>query len=186
MHERKGRPRKLSESNRSRITFEHLRHGVPTIVLARYWEVTTELAHTADTIKIEDLNIQNMTRSASGTVDEPGTNVAQKRGLNRSILQQGWGLFEQRLEHKIGDRLVKVPAAYTSQRCNPCGHTAKENRENQAGFRCRSCGHTANADVNAARNIADGQAATTCRDTAPPLVDVGSMKQEPPQYALTA
>ena len=40
MDKRKGRPRKLSESNRSRITFEHLRHGVRTIVLARYWEVS--------------------------------------------------------------------------------------------------------------------------------------------------
>ena len=151
---------------------------------------TTELARTADIVKIEDLNIANMTRSASGTVEEPGTNVAQKRGLNRSILQQGWGLFATRLEHKIGDRLVKVPAAYTSQRCNPCGHTATENRESQAGFRCRSCGHTENADVNAARNIADGLP-NERRDSLPrhcttPKVDVRSMKQEPPQHALTA
>ena len=149
---------------------------------------TTELARTADIVKIEDLKIKNMARSAKGTVDEPGTNVAQKRGLNRAILQQGWGLFEQRLEHKIGDRLIKVPAAHTSQRCNPCGHTAKENRESQAVFCCRSCGHTENADVYAARNIADGLP-NERRDSLPrhcttPKVDVRSEKQEPPKHAL--
>ena len=54
-----------------------------------------------------------------------------------------------------------VPAAYTSQRCHQCGHTATENRENQAVFRCVRCGHTANADTNAALNIlAAGQAVT--------------------------
>lgn len=123
-------------------------------------KTTTDLARRYDTVVLEDLRIRQMMRSASGTVEAPGTNVAQKRGLNRSISVQCWGLFARRLGHKIGDRLVLVPAAFTSQRCYECGHTATGNRESQAVFRCQSCGHGANADVNAARNIAAGHAVT--------------------------
>ena len=44
-----------------------------------------------DFIAIEDLEIKNMTKSAKGTLEEPGKNVAQKRGLNREIMRQSWG-----------------------------------------------------------------------------------------------
>ena len=50
---------------------------------------------------------------------------------------------------------VRVNPAYTSQRCNECGHTAKENRESQAVFLCQRCEHTDHADTNAAKNILD-------------------------------
>jgi transposase len=99
-----------------------------------------------------------MTRSARGTVAEPGRNVAQKSGLNRGILASGWGRLVARLEHKAPGRVIKVNPRYTSQTCNACSHTARESRENQALFRCVACGHAANADVNAARNIADSAA----------------------------
>jgi len=35
-------------------------------------------------IRVENLNIKGMTRSARGTVEKPGRNVAQKTGLNRN------------------------------------------------------------------------------------------------------
>jgi putative transposase len=35
-----------------------------------------------------DLPVRNMTRSAAGTVEHPGSNVRQKAGLNKSILDQ--------------------------------------------------------------------------------------------------
>lgn len=120
-------------------------------------KITTELARTADIVRIEDLRVKNMMRSGRGTFDQPGARVAQMRGLNRSITETGWSMFARRLEDKIGDRLERVPAANTSRRCYECGHTAPENRESQAVFRCVSCGHTANADVNAALNIAGGR-----------------------------
>ena len=44
-----------------------------------------------DLIAHEALRIANVTSSASGTVDEPGINVAAKSGLNESILDAGWG-----------------------------------------------------------------------------------------------
>lgn len=123
-------------------------------------KLTTRLAADHDLIRIEDLRIVNMTASAKGTVENPGVNVGQKAGLNREILRSGWGLFARRLADKAAGRVEKVKAAYTSQRCNTCGHTAAESRESQTRFVCVACGHTANADVNAARNIAAGCAVT--------------------------
>jgi transposase len=123
-------------------------------------KASTSLARRYDVIRVEDLNIRSMTRSARGTAGQPGKNVRAKAGLNRSILANGWGLLVRRLEQKAPGRVEKVPAAYTSQRCSACGHVAAESRESQARFRCVACGHTANADVNAACNIAAGRAVT--------------------------
>jgi putative transposase len=122
-------------------------------------KTTTDLARRFDTVRVEDLNVRAMTRSARGTRECPGTNVAQKRGLNREISRQGWGLLVARLKHKALGRLEFVPAAHTSQQCSLCGHVAPESRKSQAVFECVACGvGPCNADVNAARNIApDGR-----------------------------
>jgi putative transposase len=127
-------------------------------------KVSTDLARRFDTIRAEDLNVRAMTRSARGTLERPGVQVAQKRGLNRAISQQGWGQLVARLKHKAPGRLELVPAAYTSQRCSDCGHVAPENRKSQAVFECVACGAARNADVNAARNIAAGRAVTARGD----------------------
>jgi putative transposase len=128
-------------------------------------KTTTDLARRFDTIRVEDLKIRAMTRSARGSRECPGTHVAQKRGLNREISRQGWGLLVARLQHKASGRLEFVPAAYTSQRCSYCGHVAPENRKSQAVFQCVACGAgPCNADVNAARNIAAGRAVTARGD----------------------
>jgi len=119
-------------------------------------KASSEIARRFDLIRVEDLRIANMTRSARGTVADPGRNVRQKAGLNRGILRSGWGLFAQRLEHKAPGRVEKINPAFTSQTCSACGVTDREARESQAVFRCRSCGYTGNADINAARNIAAG------------------------------
>ncbi|GAA2443016.1 hypothetical protein GCM10010191_69260 [Actinomadura vinacea] len=117
-------------------------------------QTSTMLARGFEVIGVEDLRIGGMTRSAKGTIERPGRNVAAKAGLNRGILAAGWGMLVERLEHKAPGRVHKIDPAYTSQRCSACGTTDREARESQARFRCRSCGHAGNADVNAARNIA--------------------------------
>ncbi|MBO0866402.1 MAG: transposase [Mycobacterium sp.] len=130
-------------------------------------KTTTDLARRFDIIRVEDLDVQAMTRSARGTRDHPGVRVAQKRGLNRAIRNQGWGRLVARLEHKAVGRLERVPAAYTSQRCSACGHVAPENRKSQAVFACVACNAgPCNADVNAARNIAAGRAVPAQGDLA--------------------
>jgi len=119
-------------------------------------KVSTDIANSHGTVYIENLKIVNMSKSASGTVEEPGKNVAAKSGLNKGILDQGWGMFRSILECKLtwlGGRLVAVPPQYTSQRCPDCGHVAKENRTTQSKFECVQCGFTANADHVGAINV---------------------------------
>ncbi len=121
-------------------------------------KASTDLARRFDLIRIEDLRIVNMTRSARGTAGSPGSNVRAKAGLNRSIMAAGWGLFATRLQHKAPGRVEKVNPAYTSQTCSRCRHVDRNSRKSQALFQCTACNYTANADVNAACNIAAGRA----------------------------
>ncbi|MEU0964643.1 transposase, partial [Streptomyces sp. NPDC005917] len=120
-------------------------------------KTSTMLARSYDLVRFEKLNIKNMTRSAKGTLAEPGKNIAQKQGLNRGILAQGWGSLRQRTEHKAPGRVEDVPAPYTSLRCSARGWIDKNSRKSQAEFACSSCGFTCNADTNAATNVAAGQ-----------------------------
>jgi putative transposase len=122
--------------------------------------VSTDIARRFDLIRVEDLQIGNMTRSAKGTPENPGRNVRAKAGLNRAILRSGWGLLVRRLEDKAPGRVEKVGPALTSQRCSACGQVDRDSRESQAVFRCTACGFACNADVNAAINIAAGHAVT--------------------------
>ena len=123
-------------------------------------KVSTDIARRFDVIRVENLKIGNMTRSARGTRDNPGRNVSQKAGLNRGILGSGWGLLVRRLEDKAPGRVEKIKPHYTSQRCSACGQVDRDSRESQAVFRCTACGFAGHADVNAARNIAAGHAVT--------------------------
>jgi len=126
-------------------------------------KTSTGIARRFDVIRVEDLQIGNMTRSAKGTRGDPGRNVRQKAGLNRGILRSGWGLLVRRLEDKAPGRVEKIKPHYTSQRCSACGQVDRDSRESQAVFRCTACGFAGNADVNAAINIAAGHAVTARR-----------------------
>jgi len=123
-------------------------------------KISTDIARRFDMIKVENLQLRTMTRSARGTISTPGRNVRQKAGLNREIMASGWGLLIRRLEDKAPGRVEKVSPAFTSQRCSACGHVDAKSRESQARFVCTSCGFACNADVNAAQNIAAGHAVT--------------------------
>jgi putative transposase len=129
-------------------------------------KTTTALVLDYDLIVVEALAVRSMTRSAGGTLANPGRNVKAKAGLNRHILARRWGLFLSRLKDKaelVGVFVVEVPAAYTSLRCSVCGHVAAESRENQATFRCVACGRSEHADTNAACNILAAGRAVTAR-----------------------
>jgi putative transposase len=119
-------------------------------------KASTDIARRFDLIRVEDLQIGNMTRSARGTRENPGRNVRAKAGLNRGILGSGWGLLVRRLQDKAPGRVEKVSPVFTSQRCSACGHVDARSRESQARFVCTACGFAGHADVNAAINIAAG------------------------------
>jgi putative transposase len=123
-------------------------------------KISTDLARRFDVIRVEDLKIKSMTRSAKGTRDNPGRNVRAKAGLNRGIMRSGWGRLVGRLEKKAPGRVERIKPHHTSQRCSACGQVDRKSRESQAVFRCTACGYACNADVNAARNIAAGHAVT--------------------------
>ncbi len=119
-------------------------------------KTTTRISKSHAVVVVEDLQVKNMSRSASGDLQNPGVNVAAKSGLNKAILDQGWYEFRRQLGYKLtwnGGMFIEVSPHYTSQRCSHCLHVAKENRQTQSEFVCVSCGYAANADLNAAKNI---------------------------------
>ena len=160
---------------------------IANIRLDHVQKVSTTVSKNHAVVIMEDLRIKNMTASASGTLEEPGTNVRQKSGLNRSILDQGWGKFRVLLEHKLkrrGGELILVPPHYTSQKCPMCGHTHKDNRKTQADFKCLACGYENNADIVGAMNVlAAGLAVVTaCGEVVRPSGtkrEAAPVKQEP-------
>ena len=125
-------------------------------------QITKKLTTTYAHVAIEDLKIANMTRGVKAKPDPENegqylpNGKAAKSGLNRSILDVGWGEFRRQLEYKAawyGAEIVAVPAFYTSMTCSQCLHCSTGNRKSQAEFKCEKCGYENNADINAAINI---------------------------------
>jgi len=113
-------------------------------------KISTQICENQAVICIEDLKIKNMSKAAKLK------NIRQKSGLNKAILDQGWGMFFEMLEYKQdwnGGILIKVPPQYTSQECPRCHHIAKANRRTQAEFVCVECHYTNHADVVGAINV---------------------------------
>ena len=142
-------------------------------------KATTTISQNHALVFVEDLQVRNMSRSAAGTAEHHGKNVAQKSGLNKAILDQGWGEFQRQLDYKTawnGGLLIAVPAHHTSQTCPCCGHVSKDNRQTQARFACVECGYENNADVVGAINVLErGHRLLACGEGALSA----SMKQEP-------
>ena len=142
--------RKLKE----KINRLHTR--IANIRLDTLHKLSTTLSKSHAVIVLEDLQIKNMTKSAKGDIETPGRMVKQKSGLNRVILDQGWGMFKIFLEYKqhwLGGQVLYVDPKHTSQECPECHHVSKDNRQTQAEFECVECHYQEHADVVGARNI---------------------------------
>ena len=119
-------------------------------------KTSTTISKNHAMVCIEDLPVRNMSKSAAGTIEQPGRNVSAKSGLNKSILDQGWFEFRRQLDYKLawlGGWLVAVPPQNTSRTCPCCGHVSADNRQTQARFACVECGFEENADVVGAINV---------------------------------
>ncbi|MBO6224389.1 MAG: transposase [Psychrobacter sp.] len=135
---------------------QKLHHHIANIRHDYLHKITTDISKNHAMIVCEDLKVANMSKSASGTMEHKGRNIKAKSGLNKSILDQGWGMMVDMLEYKQqwrGGLLIKVNPRYTSQTCSQCQHVSKENRQTQSRFECVKCMYVANADFNAACNI---------------------------------
>ena len=120
-------------------------------------KTTSQLAQNHALVAMEELRINNMTRSAQGTVEQPGRNVAQKAGLNREILDTAPALLMQLLRYKVSDTGGMRAEAPTrklkpSQTCPECGHVRKKSLSERT-HRCASCGHTEPRDTASARVV---------------------------------
>ena len=136
----------------------HQRYGVD---VRRDFAHKTSCALTSDPqyklFVFEALKVKNMTASAKGTVEEPGKNVRQKAGLNRSILASAWGQVKTYSQYKAkrkGKLCIDVPPHHSSQECAACGYTHKDNRITQSDFVCQRCDNNDNADHNAGKVLA--------------------------------
>lgn len=121
-------------------------------------QVTKQLAAGWERVAVENLNVAGMTRSARGSVENPGRQVRQKAGLNRAILDVSFGEVRRQLAYKTGwygSRLVVVDRWLPSSKtCSGCGWTHPELTLATRVFRCAQCGQVLDRDLNAARNIA--------------------------------
>ena len=145
-------------------------------------KISTQISKNHAMIFVEDLQVGNMSKSAKGTTEQQGKNVAQKSGLNRSILDQGWYEFRRQLEYKSawrGGYLIAVNPKNTSRTCPCCGHIGKENRQTQADFACVECGYQENADVVGAINVLRaGHAQLACE-----VNGISRQQQEPTEVS---
>jgi putative transposase len=120
--------------------------------LDRAHKVALELVRGAGCIGLEELRVRAMTRSAKGTVARPGRSVRAKAGLNRRLLDAGFGMLRRLIGEKAeyaGRQVIEVEARFSSQECSRCEHVAAGNRRRRR-FACMQCGFATHADVNAA------------------------------------
>ncbi|TLW89258.1 transposase [Saccharomonospora piscinae] len=119
--------------------------------------ITKRLATQHALVAVEDLNVQGMTRTARGTLTQPGRNVRAKAGLNRAILDAAPGELRRQLEYKAswyGSTLAVCDRwAPTSKTCSTCGTVKTKLPLSTRVYRCDTCGMVCDRDINAARNI---------------------------------
>ena len=99
-----------------------------------------------------------MTSSASGTIENPGKNVAQKAGLNRAVLDVAFGTFRSQLEYKAawyGSTVQVIDRYYpSSQTCSNCGKRPDTKLTlSDRVYKCGHCHAVIDRDLNAAINI---------------------------------
>jgi len=111
-------------------------------------------------IIFEDLQVKNLTKAPAPRQDETGNylpnGAAAKAGLNKSILDAGWGMFTRIVSVKAawaGRTVVFVNPSMTSQTCPNCGAVRKKTL-NERWHSCE-CGCELDRDTASAKVILD-------------------------------
>ena len=132
-HKKKGSKNRLKA--RHRVASQHAK--VRRQRLDFNHKLSTRLVEKHGFIAFEDLRIRNMVRN---------------HRLAKSIQDAGWGQLVSLTEYKAlkaGSRVVKVPAAYSTQECYYCGALNKFDLDVR-DFDCVGCGRHLKRDHNAA------------------------------------
>lgn len=153
--------RQVKGSNRRKVTVRKLAKTHHLVALRRetgLHQLTKNLTTLYALIGIEDLNVTGMTASASGTIENPGKNVAQKAGLNRAVLDVSFGAFRTQLEYKAawyGSAVQVIDRYYpSSQTCSNCGERPDTKLTlSDRVYKCEHCHTEIDRDLNAAINI---------------------------------
>ncbi len=119
-----------------------------------------QLVTTYETIVFEDLQIANISKAPKPKQDENGNylpnGASQKAGLNKSILDAGWGIFMTYCADKAawaGCTVIKIDPYKTSQLCSQCGKEGPHKDLSERTHTCVHCGVVLDRDHNAALNI---------------------------------
>ena len=179
-----GRKKKFSNNwKKAKAKVQHIHVRIANARRDFLHKTSTAISKNHAMVVIEDLQVSNMSRSAAGTVEQPGRNVRAKSGLNRSILDQGWAEFRRQLGYKMswnGGQLIAVPPMNTSRTCPSYRHVSVDNRKSQAVFACVECGFEENADLVGAINVLRaGYARIACEVNG----EVSRQQQEPTERA---
>jgi putative transposase len=145
--------RQTRGSNRHRATARRLARAHARVANLRrdgLHKLTTRLAHTVDTITVEDLNVDGMARR------KPGAG-ARGRGFNRAVRDTAFAEFRRQLTYKAhwyGCELIVADRwAPTSKTCSDCGTARAKLSLSERTFTCGDCGAVLDRDLNAARNL---------------------------------
>jgi transposase len=147
---------KIGSKRRRRASERLARAHAKTVAIRKQWahKQSAILAKQYRFIAVEDLSLENMTRSAKGTREEPGKNVKAKSGLNRELLSIAPGMILSMIEwksYRAGGVRIAVNPRRTSRDCPDCGDPITLDRNRQ--MHCTSCGLIIDRDLGASRNI---------------------------------
>lgn len=117
-------------------------------------QTSARIVGDAGLIATEKLTVKNMTRTARGTPEKPGKNVAQKAGLNRNILDTAPAALMKMLSCKAeeaGGEWIEIPTRKVkpSQTCYKCWRQTKKSLSERV-HQC-PCGLVCDRDECSAR-----------------------------------
>ncbi|MFB8791930.1 MAG: transposase [Potamolinea sp.] len=112
-------------------------------------QVASDIVRCNSFVATEKLEVSKMTRQA-----KKGKRKKQKAGLNKSILDVGFGMLRSAIEYKVieaGGVFVEVPTRKVkpSQTCPNCGNQHKKTLDERV-HQCEVCGFTLDRDIAAA------------------------------------
>ncbi len=112
-------------------------------------QVASEIVSSNSFVVTEKLEVKSMTSKA-----KKGKRKKQKAGLNKSILDVGFGMLRSTIKYKveqIGGAFVEVPTRKVkpSQTCPKCGHQHKKTLDIRV-HNCAVCGYQQDRDIAAA------------------------------------